>query len=180
MVGGEAEPGVVADDGRAAGAVFLHGPGTLGLIFGEGVEEIALEDGVVEEEGYLFGLGLHVAEVRIFVQVEGIDFVQALEGTVTGYFVVFGEAHSALGNDVAVVLDSEDGVEETVDFLEVDFDEVGVFVFLDTGGEWVFLLDLLLFFLWDLLAFDGLRDVILDLDQNLVRLSFKHTRERII
>jgi hypothetical protein len=81
---------------------------------------------------------------------------------------------------VAVVLDSEDGVEETVDFLEVDFDEVGVFVFLDTGGEGVFLLDLLLFFLWDLLAFNGLRDVILDLDQNLVRLSFKHTRERII
>jgi hypothetical protein len=128
----------------------------------------------------VFGLALHVAEVRILIQVEGVDFVQPLEGAVAGHFVVFREAHSALGNDVAVVLDSEDGVEETVDFLEVDFDEVSVFVFLDTGGEWVFFLDLLLFFLWDLLAFDGVRDVVLDLDEHLVGLSFEHSGEEII
>lgn len=76
------------------------------------------------QEGLLFDLRLDVSEVGVLVQVEGLALRETFESTVPGYFVVLGEAHGALRDNVAVVLDGQDGVEQAVDFLQVDFHEV--------------------------------------------------------
>ena len=118
--------------------------------------------------------------MRVFVEVKSISLRQSLEGTVAGHLVVLGQPHRALGDDVAVVLNSQHCIEETVNFFKVDFDEVGQWVILNTARERVFLLHFLLFFLRDLLSFDWVRNIILDLDQHLRWLSFEHARKLVI
>jgi hypothetical protein len=69
------------------------------------------------KEGLGLDFALHISEVRVPFHFAELFLGESLECGVSAYFVRLSQSHGALGNNMAVVLDGEDGVEKSVDFL---------------------------------------------------------------
>ena len=62
-------------------------------------------------------LGLNITEVRVALKVAALFLSESLECSISSNFVRFSKSHGALRKDMAVVFNSKDGVEESVNFL---------------------------------------------------------------
>jgi hypothetical protein len=123
-------------------------------------------------------LGLHITEVRVAFKVAALFLSKSLECSVSSYFVRFGKSHGALGKNMAVVLNSKDGVEESVNFLQVNLNDFNDLFF--TRGEGVEFLGLLSsgsFLLSSKLGFSWWG--VLDGDENGLRVSQEHTGDAV-
>jgi len=76
-------------------------------------------------------LALHIPEVRVLAQGKGLGIGQPFERAVAGNLMVLCETHGSLRNNLTVVLDSEDCVEQTVYFFQVNLDLVNLRVVRD-------------------------------------------------
>jgi hypothetical protein len=110
-------PDVVADDCCLARAVLLDAPHSARLVSIKSIEEVTLEDSIVLKECLGLDFALHISEVRVPLYVAELFFWESLECGVSVNFVRLSQSHGALGNNMAVVLNGEHGVEKSVDFL---------------------------------------------------------------
>lgn len=78
-----------------------------------------MENGIVCFQVLLFGVVLHVSEMRIVLEVESLRFWKTFERLVPGDFMDWGEFHRALRNDMAVIFDRSNVVMESVNFFEI-------------------------------------------------------------
>lgn len=137
MVGSVARPDVVSDDGHLAARVFLDAPHSRGKVLAHLIQEVWLENSVVSQQQLFLLIRLHIPEVRVGLKGEAFVARQSSESYISLNFVGLSHAKGSLGNDLAVVLDRQHCVEESVllDQTSVDYSLVGVL-----GGsilEWV-------------------------------------------
>jgi len=101
-----ASPLVVAHDRNLRARTALHAPNALRLISANLIKQVISKDRLVGSENLLFRLVLHVSEVRVVLQFESFALVKSAEGVASSHLVIFSQTHSAVGNNVAVVLNS--------------------------------------------------------------------------
>lgn len=78
-----------------------------------------MENGIVCFQVLLFGLVLHISEMRIILEVESLRFWKTFKRLVPGDFMDRCEFHGALRNDVAVIFDRSNVVMESINFFEI-------------------------------------------------------------
>ena len=114
VVGGEASPDVVPDNGHLPIGVLVDAPAADGLIARDLVKEIVLENCVVGFESLLLGCVLDVSEMREAIKLEALVLRETSEGDIPLNLVVLSQTESALRADLAVVLNSQHSVEKTI------------------------------------------------------------------
>ena len=114
MVGSEAGPNVVPDDGNLTGCVLLDAPHTEWQISHNVIKEVCLTNGVVSEEQLSLSLILHVSEMRVAAKIKALFTTKASECHVSLDLVRLSHTEGALGSNLAVVLDCHNHVEQTV------------------------------------------------------------------
>ena len=92
------------DDGL--GSVEVKSPGALGLVIGDWVEEVSVENGVITLDLVLLLFVLHVAEVVVLRYIERLFLLEALKCFVTAHLVHGREFKGAMRHDMRIVLDS--------------------------------------------------------------------------
>lgn len=123
-------------------------------------------------------LGLDITEVRVALKVAELFLAKSFECGVSSYFVRFGKSQGTLGKDMAVVFNSEDGVEESVYFLQVNLNDCNDFFF--TRGKGVEFLGFFSgssFFLSSKLSFSWWW--VFNGDEDSIRVSQEHTGDAV-
>lgn len=87
VVSSVAEPDVVADNCALARAVLLDAPHSVGFVTIEIVKEVALENGIILEEGLGFHFRLDISKVRVALKVAEFFLAESLEGRISRDFV---------------------------------------------------------------------------------------------
>ena len=108
--------------------VLLECPATLGQVGVHLIEEVSLEDGIVSLKVLLFGLVLHVSEVRVVGEVEALVWGKASESFVSLHFVGEGQLHRSVRDDVAVILNCSNVVVKPVNFFQVNSNYKGLWI----------------------------------------------------
>ena len=99
MVGCEASPDIVTDDGGLESCVCLNAPTAKRNVAHYFIEEIRLEDGICLEQFLLFFISLNVSEVRVICEFEGLILLKTSEGNIALDFMVFSQAEGAVWAD---------------------------------------------------------------------------------
>lgn len=87
------------------------------------VEEVWLEDDIILLKSLLLVFALHVAEVRVASDREGLIKAQATEGLIPCDLVGSGQLEGTVRDYLAIVLNSAHEIVHSIDLLEVNRDD---------------------------------------------------------
>ena len=87
MIGIVAWPELVSNDDNALGSVFLHGPGTLKVVFRNAVEELMVENAFISINQVSLFFAINPAEVHIVSKFESCGATKTLEALISADFM---------------------------------------------------------------------------------------------
>ena len=87
MIGGEASPDVIPDNGHLSSSVLLDAPHAHWLVAADLIQEVGLENGIVSKQKFFLLSALDVSEMRVVCEREATVRGQATEGDITLNFM---------------------------------------------------------------------------------------------
>ena len=126
-------PHIISNDGHSLGYKLLEWPASSWLVVVHLIKEVSLENGVISLQILFLCWVLDVSEMRVELQVITLVGLESLECFISLHLVLRSQLHWSLRDDMAVILDCSHVIVESVNLLQVDSNNQGLWIHLFSG-----------------------------------------------